>query len=704
MLSFSDFKVSNISVPLNELATNRGGAPAKDVYHARVIDFSNGKALLNIDGRTVTADSEVKLRTGSEYDMIVKSYDEGGRAQLQIVGTQETESSAIRPLSDSMISTRLIGFDIPDSQIAIDSARTLVQMGVQVTKSNMQAMLNALPPTAPRQMVQFAASLIREELPLSRELMQLFGSMTRDIEQIPENLRLVSEIAASVASADKTATAQTQSQTGVVSTVELGVLSAPAGDDPVELIQKLPNFINAFMHSTESRLQAMVDLGLMQSGGADSRSSFIDQLILVLKILPGPAPTDANTLQNTLQPMIQLDTNIIDRAVKSIMQELNGIVFVGQDSEKFEQLRVSLNETLTSTAYMENQADRFISIRTAIAGTLGQAVELQSAPPDLSSLSHPSLFDTALQAMPNKLQNIMIQIGEMLDQMQNMPASGNSTAATREQILSILSQLISLNQFQFEGETSGQIKEFIEATTQWAKQSLKIASEGSDLNLPLRIAADAGITAASERIRTALENPALREQVQLLFKNFSDLPDLRLALARAAQSQDIPMQTAARGLAQGLQSAGLANITQHSGVAPMNSYIAFFPIQIGGRVEIGQLKVYQREEERRDRSKGLKPLNPFDAHIALILDTEFLGLTAINLRTYPNKAIKCDIEVQDARRRKIVDSHLDELRDSLSNTAYEQNTVSVAVRRRKSADSKDEEPPVANVVAVDMRI
>lgn len=703
MLPFSDFKVANLTVQLSELATGRSGAPAKDVYHARVLDFSGGKAVLDIDGRIVIADSELPLKLGGEFDLVVKGYDVGGRAHLQVVGAVETESSAIRPLSDSMISSRLIGFDLIEHAATIESARTLMNMGVPVSKSNMQAMLAALPQNASRQMIQFAAALLKEELPLSRELLQMISVISRDLEELPANMKAVGDAVAQAAAkaqaAQQSAQPDTARPTAEAALLHetLRALAAPQGEDTASIIAKLPDFIKGFMHSTEARLQAMIELNIAQAPGAGARSDFIDAMLTMLKILPETPPADPA---------------LIDRAVRSLMQQVNNLEFTGPDSEKFENLRFALNEAHAR----ENPAERFSALQSALADVLRQAIELQSAPPpDPSALSYPSLFDSTLPAMPHYLQELMLQVREMLQQMQQPSLTGTPGGGTlpdaaagwvkisREQVLSLLTKLAPLLSYRFEGDAGKEINNFLQAAAQWAKQSLKMVGESAEQNPQARSAADTELAAAAARLRTATESPALKEQIQLIARHFSDMPDLRTALSRAAQSPDVPAQ-AFRGLAMGLQSANLANLVQHTGAAPMNSYVAYFPIQVGDRVEIGKLKVYQRDEDRRDRNKRLKPLNPFDARISIILDTEFLGLTAINLQTYPNKGIKCGIEVRDARRRKIVEKFIGELREALENTAYEQNTVSVSVRRRKPAAGPDDEPPPPNVAAIDLRV
>ena len=233
-------------------------------------------------------------------------------------------------------------------------------------------------------------------------------------------------------------------------------------------------------------------------------------------------------------------------------------------------------------------------------------------------------------------------------------------------------------------------------------QALELIAQTEPENLASALASDKELAALAERIQLITKSPEFGRELETLVRNFGSATDIRASLSGLA-SQESPAAQAATTLSLALQSAGLANLAQNNGVANMDSYVAYFPIDVDGKVQIGKLKVYRNEEGRRDKTKGPKPLNPFDSRLVLVLDTEFLGLTSISLQTYPNRGIKCDIEVKDARRKKIVEKFAEELREALGDTAYEQNTVKVSVRRRK----KDIDPgvePQPDVVAIDLRI
>ncbi|MFA6448310.1 MAG: hypothetical protein WCX65_02485 [bacterium] len=691
MLSFNDVRAASLSVSLAELSAARGGAQAHNVYHARVVDFSSGKAVLNIDGRTIVAESEVPLKLGGEFDLVVKGTDDGGRVHLQVMGSQESSEAPIKPLSDGMISSRLIGFDLPDHPATVESARALMRYGVAVTKANMEDMLMALPQTADKNMVEFAAAVIKEGLPLSRDLLHSLPAMKRDLEALPSNMKAVGD--AVFRAVQQPAADQTGSHIDSASLNSfLQQLAAPSGDDPAAIAELLPNFIRGFLQSTESRLQALTEIGLTQVPGADARSSFVDQLLTMLKVIPQSTPPD---------------TASIERALQSLAAQINDISFSEQDAQTFEPLRSALNESLSQSLDLKSPAARLDAARASISQILAQAIELETAAGvDPRANSYPSIFNSSLAALPRNFLEATADFQNILQQLQaNDDASlqpDQAAVITKEQVVSTVARLAPLLNFKFDAEANPQINEFLKAAAQFSQQALKSAADAPDQNVAKQLASNPDAAAAAERLRTILDSPAFKREIEFLGRNFNNLPDVRMALSRSETAQDMPVNVM-RNLSAGLQSANVANLVHHTGSGPLDSYVTFFPIQVGDRVEIGKLKIYRREEELTDKKKGIKPLNPFDSHLVIILDTEFLGLTSIALRTYPNKGIKCDIEVQDNRRRKVLEKHADELREGLNNTAYQQNTVAVGVRRRKTGtdDAPPDSPPAT---AVDFRI
>jgi hypothetical protein len=694
MVSFNDFTAANLSVSLSELSGARGGAPSKGFYHAQVLDVSGGKVVLNIDGKTVVADSEVPLSPGSEFDLTVKGYDSNGRVQLQVTGMRDSVEAPVRPLTDTMISSRLIGFDLPDHPATVESARALMRLGVAVTKANLETMLMALPKNADAKTIEFAVAVLKEGLPLSRELIRALPTITRNLDALPDNMKAAGDAVLRAAQQNQQAATFVRVDSGIDPEALLTLLPPPA-ENADQIAEQIPNFIRGFLHSTEARLQALTESGLAQTPGADARASFIDQLITILKLIPETPPADTST---------------IERAIGSIANRANSIAFSENDESAFAPLRAGLNQAVAQSLELQSPPARLEAVRNSVELILAQALGLDTeAPPETGAASYPSIFSPALTALPGQLDGAAADFAKILQQLQNYQNTpqGEQQAApvAREQIIAAAARLAPLLNFKFDSEATPQIKEFVDAASRLTQEALKAAADPKEQNAAQRPASNPDAAAATERLRAVLDSPAFRREIEFLGRNFNNLPDVRMALARSESSQDMPLHVL-RDLAQGLQSANIANLVRHTGAAPLDSFVTFFPIQVGDHVEIGKLKVFRREEDARGdkEKKSFKPLNPFDAHLVIILDTEFLGLTQISLRTFPNKGIKCDIEVQDNRRHRITEKYADELREGLKNTAYEQNTVSVSVRRRRQ-DGANETPPGAHQVSmVDFRI
>ncbi len=666
MEQFSDLKIASLSVKASELPS-QGSGSTTGYYNAKVLDFQGGKAVLEIEGRVVLADSEVPLKLGGEFRLAVKGYETNGKVQLQVVGAQENGSSTVKSLTNTMISSRLIGFDLPEHALTTDSARALMNVGAAVTKENMQAMLTALPQDADARTVQFAASLVNEGLPLSRELIQMLPLLTSELENLPAAMQTVGEAAAQIGQQD------------------VEPLVAPRGDDAAALLQKLPDFIRAFLHSTESRLQAMSELNIQQQPGAAVKNEFIQQLVSLIKIIPETAPQE---------------TGHIDRAIQTLTQQLSNIDLKGGNAPAFEQIRSDLMENLARAAELPEPQARFEAIRAAVTQTITTALNEMAAPQEQATTAPPALNDPLLASLPESARELASQFQDIFEKIDTaLPADRQAApAAVTESIVSTASRAALLLSFSPDAETMPATTEFTQAAAQWTAQALELIAQTEPENL----ASDKELASLAERIQLITKSPEFGRELETLVRNFGSATDIRASLSGLA-SQESPAAQAATTLSLALQSAGLANLAQNNGVANMDSYVAYFPIDVDGKVQIGKLKVYRNEEGRRDKTKGPKPLNPFDSRLVLVLDTEFLGLTSISLQTYPNRGIKCDIEVKDARRKKIVEKFAEELREALGDTAYEQNTVKVSVRRRK----KDIDPgvePQPDVVAIDLRI
>jgi len=683
MLSFNDVRVADLKVSSSDLAAARSSGGSQ-FYQARVIDFQDGKALLEINGRTVVAESNVPLSLHGEFKLSVKGFDSSGRTVLQVVGAVEEGSSSIRPLSNAMISSRLMGFDLPEHAATPEAARSLLQYGVPVTKPNMESMLAALPQTASRPIIEFAASLIAENLPLSRELVQLLPSLASQLDSIPADMKSVGDAALRASGALPTDTATTTKIPA-----ELAALIAPNGEDPAEIATRLPDFVKAFVNSAESRLAALIKSGVAPAdASASARAALVESLASMLSLVSGSADSVPEH---------------VARALQTLMAKINAAPAPASDpaqTSALETIKSSLSDSMAKALSPDTPPVlQATAVRSAVAMALAQTLSAQPQPSAADGAAVPlpapsaSLADFA--TLPASLKNAL----SLFEQLAAQHPPISSPDAARDALPNALARLAPLLNFNFDSTTSPAVKEFVETATEWAR----LAAMPDSRNTP-------ELATATEKLADIVRNPALRPEIESLDRQLRDLPDFRAALSRAATAtpNELPAQ-ALRSLSLSLQSANLANLAHHTGSAPLESHVAFFPIRIDDHVEIGKLKIYRRQDESRDRqsSSPPKPLNPFDARLVLILDTEFLGLTSISLNTFPNKSVKCDIDVQDARRARALEKNADELRDALKNTAYENNSVNIRVRRRKNPAASDSDSPsndAHNVFSVDMRI
>jgi hypothetical protein len=702
MLSFNDVRVADLRVASSDLAAARSSGGSQ-FYQARVVDFQDGKALLEINGRSVVAESNVPLSLHSEFKLSVKGFDSSGRTVLQVVGAVEEGSSSIRPLSNAMISSRLMGFDLPEHAAAPEAARSLLQYGAPVTKSNMETMLAALPQNASRPVIEFAASLVAEDLPLSRELIRFIPSLASQLDSIPADMKSVGDAALRAAGAISAPAAESLS-TGAAATAkispELAALIAPNGEDPAEIALRLPDFVKAFINSAESRLAALIESGVAPANpAAAARAALVESLASMLSLLDGSAETVPEH---------------VARALQALMAKINAAPAPTSDtaqSSALEAVKTSLSDSLAKALSPDTPPQlQAAAVRSAVALALAQTLAAGQRPPmseGAVALPFPSASLADFAALPASLNNAL----SLFEQLAAQQPPISSAAAARDALPNALARLAPLLNFNFDSAASPVVKEFVAAAAEWAR--LAAMSENrtaSAYTAPASSQHSPELAAAAEKLADIVRNPALRLEIDALDRQLRELPDFRVALARvtATSPNDLPAQ-ALRSLSLSLQSANLANLAQHTGSAPLESHVAFFPIRVDDRVEIGKLKIYRRQDESRDRSASspAKPLNPFDARLVLILDTEFLGLTSISLNTFPNKSVKCDIDVQDARRARALEKNADELRDALKNTAYENNSVNIRVRRRKNSAATDANAPshdAHNVFSVDMRI
>jgi len=686
---FNDIKTASLSANIRDLPSAQGESVEKTLLHARVLDFHGGKALLQVEGRTVIAESDVPLKLNSEFDIVIRGQTEDGKVSLRIVGAEEAETSVVRPMTDRMISSRLIGFDLPEHESSVPAARSLLRNGVPVTKSNMESMLQALPQKAGPQTIEFAASLLKEGLPLSREIINLIPRMERELEALPANLKAVAEAsgqarnAATVPETADEASGQAKAGSpggqGEAATARGGngapaeMAAPPQGDDRAALLARLPTFIRAFLHSAEAHLKAVSETNVAINAAGAERAELVERLVSILKVMPETPPPDP-------QP--------VDNAARNLLRQVSGMKI---EDAALERVRAAFVQEMERALEISDAGRRFEAIRGAALKAIRAAVESPPPAQPAQQADTAQLFSRIAAILQENALDSVQKFESLLQAFQGGERPGG---ATTNDILTLLSSSARLQALQVDENLQPHLKEFVELAGRWARsaaeamqQQVQAPAEKPEGELAARLAADTVSRELLERINLLARDPELRQEVENLIRNMQGPPDLRSALARMADAAGNTQDLAAN-LTRGLQFANLANLAQHSGTGPMDSFVTFFPIQMGDRVEIGKLKVYRKSEDRQGR-ETVKQLDPFDARLVLVLNTEFLGLSMVTFQTYADKGIQCDFEVQDRRRKKIVEKFLDELEEALRGTVYERSRLSVRVRRRKSADKGD---------------
>jgi hypothetical protein len=130
----------------------------------------------------------------------------------------------------------------------------------------------------------------------------------------------------------------------------------------------------------------------------------------------------------------------------------------------------------------------------------------------------------------------------------------------------------------------------------------------------------------------------------------------------------------------------------------MDAMITAFPIRIGDRIEMGILKVFSD----RDKHGRAKKLDPDNANIVLILDTEHVGPSVIHIHTY-HRGLHCTIEVENTRKKRMIDKFIGELKDALQETPFDLRDVQVRVKRRKPDKTEGAEPE-RKPTTIDLRV
>ena len=674
----------------------------QNLMTAKVMDVKGGTATLDLDGRTVEVRTDLPLKPGAEYKVMVKGF-RGNNVQLQVVSDSSTATSSrasvstsagARPLTNAEISSRLVGFDLPEHQSQTQIARGLIQSGVPVTRDNMMAMMQALPQNAAERDIAFMANLARQGVEPQRELLQLMPILEREIQNLPQNIKTAMEqfardpAAAEALNRLAQLAAQSQDARADQSAQALrNMLLAPGTDSASSMADKLQNIGRQFLTVSESRLMFLDAFQPATAQGAEPVEQFARQLGELLSAMPRDPGAGTQNLEQALNRFMEFAAKAPETPAPADTQ---AAAPPPPEPGTFEAVRQEFMDRIQEFLNMRMSDDQVFGLRSDAEKALAALAKLLA---DAPSAQDKALLPEKLLMLPGHLENILSLLEEFGAQTQGAEVAPALTQADSSGLLARMVQdLAPLLTMRFNSELFQNTSQFIET----ANQAVQDQGQGQD------------VSARIQMLAQQAANPAMRQELELLLAQLRNAGDLRSALSQLAQNtvgQDA--SNAALNMARSVHFATVANLVAHNGAVPTQSFVTFFPIQLEDHVEIGKLKVYRNLEgqDRKGGRGGGKEMDPENASVVIILDTDFLGMSRISINTHERR-LRCNIEVQNKRLKKVLDKYLDELRDGLKNTPFEFEDVGVTVLRRRAAGKKQAQKAAEElkISTIDMKI
>lgn len=685
----------------------RGGEPApsggQGLMTARVLSSGEGTATIELDGRTVEVKTDVPLTPGAEYKVLVKGFS-GDKVQLQIVGETAPRgdaSTGARVLTDGEIPSRLAGFELPDHPAQVRIARALINMGAPVSRDTMLALQQALPANATDKQIEFMMSLVRQGVTPTREALALMPALESELAALPKSMESVFELVAKSPDVfDKLfqlAGEIKDNFSGAAARNTLdGMLIRADADATAAAAGKLNAAGRQFLSTPEARLMFLDAFQPALAADADAIEPFAQRLISFLQSLPPGADAAAigqaltlllDDLRAMPQPAPQPPPPKPEPGTKTEEQPPPR-----QDQpaakDSVEQIRQDLVKTVEEYLQLRAGSDKYFLARQPVELALARLMNmLQTADPETATALLPEKF----QKMQEYFDNLLNTVRDFAATRPDIAPTMAPSAETSAFIARLSTDLAPLLTMKFNGELFQNTAQFIET----AARAVEDHAAGRDV---------------SQRVSTLARQAdaqALRGELDLMFRNLQHGDDLRgllTQLARGAATADA--SAAASSMARATMFAAIANLLGHNGAAPAQEFVTYFPIQVDDRVQIGKLRVFRDTEgEGRKGQRKLKEIDPENATLVIILNTDYLGTSMVRVNTHQRR-LHCAIEVENKRLKKILDKYLPELAEALKNTPFELETVGVTVRKR--VKPKKEEPPAAGatpvITTIDLKI
>lgn len=162
--------VNMVSIQPSQL--NSGGIgnnmQVGDQVNAQVVGGNNGSFTLNINGQTITAESQVPLNPGETLQLQFQGLNGDGVMSLQLLTINR--ALAFSPMSLDDLMAQLVAMKMPMNETVMTLAQSMAEFGIPLTKENMMQLMQALNGQEPNDANMQAASFLQSAgLPMTSE-------------------------------------------------------------------------------------------------------------------------------------------------------------------------------------------------------------------------------------------------------------------------------------------------------------------------------------------------------------------------------------------------------------------------------------------------------------------------------------------------------------------------------------------------------
>jgi hypothetical protein len=173
------------TVSIQPSASNSGAVSSNlqvgQQVSGQVLQGQNGEYLLNINGQTVTAQTELPLNPGDLLQLEFQGLREG---VLSLRLLTLNRSLAFFPLTFEDLSAQLAQLKLPMTEMLLELAKAMTEFGIPLTRENVQELLQAVGGKTDDATMQAASFLKSAELPLTPENVQILANFFKSEPQL----------------------------------------------------------------------------------------------------------------------------------------------------------------------------------------------------------------------------------------------------------------------------------------------------------------------------------------------------------------------------------------------------------------------------------------------------------------------------------------------------------------------------------------